>query len=194
MTFSVDPVLQLLLRAALAVLFAAAAAHKLLDMPAFRASLAAYGLVPSAFLPILSVLLVAGEVIVAMALLPPDSSSAAPYAAAALLLIYTSAILLNLLRGRADIDCGCAGPTRRQSLSVGLVARNLVLLSATLASALPASPRALVWIDGFTFAAGLAAVCLLYQAADTLVAGGVPQRQRRMSVDEPVLSFEVQNG
>jgi hypothetical protein len=190
----VDPVLQLLLRAALAVLFAAAAAHKLLDMPTFRASLAAYGLVPSAFVPILSTLLVAGEVIVAMALLPPDSSSAAPFAAAALLLIYTSAILVNLLRGRTDIDCGCAGPTRRQSLGVGLVVRNLVLLSATLVSALPVSPRPLVWIDGFTFAAGLVSVCLLYKAVDALVADAVSPQQRRVPADEPVLSFEVQNG
>jgi hypothetical protein len=129
--------------------------------------------------------------IVAVALLLPGSSSAAPFAAAGLLLVYTGAILINLVRGRTDIDCGCAGPARRQPLGVGLVVRNLVLLSAALLSELPARPRALVWIDGLTCAAGLAAACLLYKAVDVLLAGVARKGPRRMPVDEPVLSFEV---
>lgn len=191
---SVDPVFQLLLRSGLAVLMASAAAHKLRDLPAFRTSLEAYGLVPKAFVRKFSALLVASEVIVALALLPPGSSSTWSFAAAVLLLIYTGAILINLVRGRTDIDCGCAGPTRRQALGPGLVVRNLILVSVAIVGALPASPRRLVWIDGLTFVAGLAAVCLLYKAVDALLAGVTPQRPRRMSVDEPVLSFEVENG
>jgi hypothetical protein len=138
--------------------------------------------------------LVAAEVIVAMALLPPDSSAAAGLAAAGVLFLYTSAILINLLRGRTDIDCGCAGPARRQTLGAGLVVRNLVLIFAAIVSALPSSPRALVWIDLFTLLAGLSATCLLYKAVDVLLAGVAPQRRPGSPVDEQVLSFEVSNG
>ena len=191
MTSAFDPVLHLLLRAGLAVLFASAAAHKLRDLPAFQVSLAAYELVPGAFVRILSVLLAAGEAMVAVALLGAGPSPWPPFAAAGLLLVYTSAIAINLLCGRRDIDCGCAGPRRRQPLGTGLVARNLVLLGAAVASALPATGRGLVWIDFVTLVSGLAASCLLYQAIDALLAGAVPPRS---PLDEQLLSFEVHHG
>jgi hypothetical protein len=170
MTLSLDPVLRLLIRAGLALLFASAAAHKLRDLTAFRASLAAYELVPRTVVRGVSVLIAAGEGIVAGALLLLGSSALPALAAAALLGVYTSAIAINLMRGRRDIDCGCAGPMRRQPLGAGLVVRNLVLFSAAVVSALPADPRAFVWIDVFTVVSGLAASCLLYRAVETLLA------------------------
>jgi hypothetical protein len=169
--WSLDPAVRLLLRAGLAVLLASAAAHKLRDLQAFRAAVAAYDLVPGFAVGGLSVLLIGSELLFALALMVAGSSPVPSLGAAALLLAYTSAIAINLKRGRRDIDCGCAGPLRRQRLRGGLVARNLVLLSAALASALPAAARTFVWIDLFTLVSGLAASCLLYKAVDALLAG-----------------------
>jgi hypothetical protein len=189
-----DPVLILLIRAGLALLFASAAAHKLRDLPAFRDSLAAYDLVPSTTVRTLSVLIPAGEATVAGALLLAGTSPLPSLATAGLLLLYTGAIAVNLLRGRRDIDCGCRGPLRRQPLGVGLVARNGVLLSAAVASALPAAMRPFVWIDFFTFVAGLAAACLSYTAVDVLLSGAASVTRRHTPADQHVLSLEVRNG
>lgn len=187
---ALDPVLRWLLRAGLALLFASAAAHKLRDLAAFRASLAAYELLPGAFVRTVSALIAAGEAALAVALLVVSSPLPA-LAAAGLLFLYSGAIAINLLRGRRNIDCGCAGPRARQPLGPGLVARNLALLAAAVAGALPAAPRTLVWIDVFTLGSGLVASCLLYKAIDTLLAAAPAARP---PADESLLSFEVQNG
>jgi len=73
----IDPLIQAVLGAALAVLFAAAAAHKLRSGARFAAQLAEYRLLPAAI------------------------------AAAGLLAGYGLAIAINLARGRRYIDCGC---------------------------------------------------------------------------------------
>lgn len=190
MTPTLDPVLSLLLRAGLALLFASAAMHKLRDLPVFRASLAAYELVPNGLVRALSVLVLACEAAVAVALLAAWTSPVPPFVAGGLLLLYSSAIAINLVRGRGDIDCGCAGPKRRRPLGFGLVARNLVLLAAAVASGLPTAPRAFVWMDAITLVSGLAASCLLYEAIDGLLTGVVPVAPRQSRV----ASFEVQNG
>ncbi|MCS7313679.1 MAG: DoxX family protein [Acidobacteria bacterium] len=45
-----------------------------------------------------------------------------------LLIIFTGAIVVNLLRGRAEIDCGCLGPLLRQRIGWWMVVRNGVLM------------------------------------------------------------------
>ncbi|WP_157721975.1 MauE/DoxX family redox-associated membrane protein [Tumebacillus avium] len=49
-------------------------------------------------------------------------------AAVLLLLIYTTAITVNLLRGRKEISCGCGGAAGNHQLSGWLVLRNAVLI------------------------------------------------------------------
>jgi len=41
--------------------------------------------------------------------------------------LFTTAIAINLARGRVSIDCGCGGATG-QKLSIGLVVRNLLMM------------------------------------------------------------------
>ncbi|HXZ85468.1 MAG TPA: MauE/DoxX family redox-associated membrane protein [Myxococcota bacterium] len=152
----VDPVVPLALRAALSLLFAAAALHKLRDLANFRAAFAEYRVLPGALLHIGVWLVPALEAGVALALAAPGRLG--PVAAAALLTAYGAAIALNLARGRRQLDCGCLGPGQRQPISGALVARNALLAAGALACLLPAAPRALVWLDFATIAA--AAVCL----------------------------------
>jgi len=109
----------------LAVVFALALVHKLRGYPRFRASLEAYGLVPVRLLGIVAPFVVLLEMLAVLCLLLPAGPG--PLPAFALLAVYTSAMLVNLLRGRSYIDCGCGDqPT---PLSGWLVARNGLLMA-----------------------------------------------------------------
>jgi uncharacterized protein (DUF58 family) len=86
-----------------------------------------------------------------------------------LLTLYTAAIGINLLRGRRDIDCGCAGPAVRQTLSARLLLRNLVFTVMVLVTMLPASaPRELGLLDWFTAVVAAATFALILTAATHL--------------------------
>ena len=165
----VDPIAAWLARLALAGMFAGAALHKWRDLGAFTGALAAHRLVPDAASGVLARAFAACETAVAALLLVPATAPRAACAAAALLALYSGAIAINLARGRREIDCGCS--TRPQPLSGGLLVRNAALAAAAIPAALPASGRALVWVDALSAAAGLAALALLWLAAQTLVFG-----------------------
>ena len=169
----IDPIAAWLARLALAGVFAAAALHKWRDLGAFTGAVAAHRLVPDAWASALACALAACETAVAVGLIVPASAPRAAWVAAALLALYSGAIAINLARGRREIDCGCSA--RPQPLSGGLLARNAALAAAAILAALPESGRALVWIDALSAAAGLAALALLWLAAQTL-AFGVPAR------------------
>lgn len=165
-----DPTLGIALRAALSLLFVWAAGHKLRDVAAFRHALANYALLPARWIGPSVALLVAVEIAVAAGLWLPGLRVAAALAAGGLLVLYAGAISINLLRGRRDIGCGCAGAADDRPLGWGLAARNGVLVVAALAGALPATARVLTWVDDVTIAAGVAALALLYAAVDGLLA------------------------
>ena len=163
-----DPVLLATLRAALALLFAAAALHKLRDRASFAAVLAEYRVLPGPLLHIGVWLVPALEAAVAVALALPGRLG--PLGGALLLALYGGAIALNLVRGRRELDCGCLGPSLRQPISGALVARNAVLVAAALACLLPAAPRALVWLDAATIAAATACLALFWHGAHRVLA------------------------
>jgi len=166
----VDPTLQLVARAGLSLLLGWSGAHKLRDVGAFRAALEGYELLPPRWAVPAGAGLIAAEVGIASGLLLPRVAGVAALAAAGLLTLYAAAIAINLVRGRRDIDCGCAGPAGRQPISAGLVARNAALAAVALVGAVPTAARPLTWLDGVTVLAGVAALGLLYAAADGLLA------------------------
>jgi hypothetical protein len=164
-----DPTIRITLRAALALLFVWSASHKLRDAVGFRRALGNYQLVPDRWLAPTAALLIAAELGAAVGLWLPGLGADAACAAAGLLALYAGAIAINIARGRRDIDCGCGRVAGDQPLSVALVIRNCVLGVAALASALPAAPRALTWIDGITVFASVVTLALLYAAVDGLL-------------------------
>lgn len=164
-----DPAVRIALRVALSLLFIWSASHKLRDAAGFRAALTNYELVPERWLPSTAALLVAAELCVAIGLWLPGLGADAGCAAAALLALYGGAIAINIARGRRDIDCGCGGVAGDQPLSVALIVRNGVLAAVALASALPAAPRALTWIDGVTIFGSIVTLTLAYAAIDGLL-------------------------
>ena len=155
----------------LAALWLIAGWHKATAFDVFSATLGDYRLVPRALLTLVAGLVVAFEFILAAGLIIPVTSSLAMFGSAALLTLYAFAMGLNLLRGRRHIDCGCMGPAARQSLSVWLVVRNLILALAALAAAGgPVTARSLLWLDIVTIGAGVAGFALIYSAINHLIA------------------------
>jgi hypothetical protein len=165
---TVDSAVALSIRWILAVVFSVALIHKLMSPAAFVATLKAYRLLPSYLLYAVAYALIAAELITVIALI--GNSSLGSTAAAMLLTIYTTAIGVNLLRGRRDIDCGCAGPYVRQTLSVWLLVRNSGFIVLALASLMNAgSSRALGALDIFTALATSLSFALLYFAVNQIV-------------------------
>jgi uncharacterized membrane protein YphA (DoxX/SURF4 family) len=177
MTPALDPALQVALRCALALLWLVSAGHKLRSPARFRAALAGYRLIPAPAVRVFAAGVTALELALGLALLAPGTGPAPALATAALLGFYALAIAANLVRGRRAIDCGCGA--RPQPLGEGLVVRNAVLIGIALAAALPATGRALGWIDATTIVGGAAALAALYAAADAALANGVRSRALR---------------
>jgi hypothetical protein len=174
--WTLDPALQWVACLALALLMVWSAGHKLRDLEAFRAALAGYRLLPrGALRPAVAILIVA-ELAIGLGLLLPGWTARAALAAAGLLALYSSAIAANLLRGRREIDCGCAGPAGRRGLGPPLLVRNALLIGVALCSALPAASRELIWLDGVVVVAGLATAALLYVAAELAGVNSAHQR------------------
>ncbi len=109
------------------------------------------------------------EVSVGFFILLPFTRVPALSVAALLLLVYGAAMALNLLRGRRDIDCGCAGAGQLHRLSAALVLRNVLLAVAALAAAGASAEPAhwTGWLFGFLCAVVSA---LLYASVNALLA------------------------
>lgn len=168
---TLDPVVGVVLRASLSVLFAAAAWHKLRDGSAFRATLRDYQLLPAGLVPWAVPALVFAELFVAGGLWLRPWGVLAGALAVFLLGVYSLAIAVNLARGRRRIDCGCLGPASQQSISASLLVRNAVLGVGSGTVLLPTSQRALhFWVDGLTAVAGVATLVLLFVAVNQLMA------------------------
>lgn len=165
-----DPIVQLTLQGAASILFLAAAAHKLRAPLEFRAALAGYRILPERVLGAAAVALGAGELAVAIAVLFPATSAAACATGAGLLLLYAAGMAWNLHRGRASIDCGCGGPGGRRPLHPALVLRNAWLAGGLLLAALPARPRSVTALEVVDGVLAIAAIGLLYAAADVALA------------------------
>lgn len=176
---ALDPALGWAACAALALVFAQAAWHKLRDLRAFSAALAAYDLMPAALAPLAATQLVVAEIALLGTLLLPPVRAIASLVALALLALYSAAIAANLARGRREIDCGCTGPALRQPLSGWLLARNAVLASLAVCGALPVSARALGAADALPVVGGALAFFALYGAANQLAANAPASRAIR---------------
>ena len=165
-----DPAIDLTVRAVLALLFLGAASHKVGDLARFRASVAAYRVLPPVLVSPTALLLVGAELTVAGALALPFTRAAGLAGAAALLVVYAAAVGVNLARGRWDLDCGCTGPAARRPISGWLVGRNAILAAFAIAGLAPVRPRPLGWVDAVTVVAAVATLAALHLAVDHLLA------------------------
>jgi hypothetical protein len=170
-----DPGIGYLIVLAFALLFVHAALGKWRSLAAFGGVLGNYRLLPASLVAALAVLVPALETGVALLILASASRPWATATGVALLLAYAFAIVVNLRRGRYDLDCGCAGPADRRPIAAWMVWRNLVLAAALALAGVPWSARPLAWTDLITIGGGLAVLTLLYVALDRLLGQVMPR-------------------
>ena len=151
-------------RLTVAVIFALAAFHAMREWAVFGGIVEQYRLVPRRLAVIFARILPPLELAAAAALLLPMTGRPGAMLGLGLMAMFTAAIMVNLVRGRVSIDCGCGGASG-QKLSMGLVLRNLVVM-AGLALALAAPLEGV--IDGATaigvICASLALIALYFAA------------------------------
>jgi len=114
------------IRLFVALVFVFAAQHKLRDRLSFEGIVTQYRLTPTKASPTLAWLIPTIELTCALGLILVAPIGAV--LAGALLTGYAAAILVNLLRGRQHIDCGCGATAT--PLAPGLIVRNLLLVLA----------------------------------------------------------------
>jgi len=156
--------------AALAVVFAVGAWHKVRDLAAFEGVVTAYDLVPPVAAVWVAWSIPVAEIFAALCLVGDSSRTLGAYVGGGLLVFVTGAIVLNLWRGRRAIDCGCGGIEDEVHLSWALVARNAVLGAACLALLDPASGRDMGWLDYLTVGVGAGCMYGLYATFNQMLA------------------------
>ena len=174
-----DPIIAWAIRLSLSVLLLSAAWHKLSDRRRFAATVRAHSLLPSTIAPGFSRLLPFVEIAVALMLLTLPTAKPVAIATASLLGVYTLALVINLARGRRDIDCGCFASSAKVPLGPSLIARNLALLTAALTLLVPVQSRALLWIDWLTLGTCSMTLALLWAAMQHLARTGPALRRLR---------------
>lgn len=163
-----DPVVVRALAAVLSVILLVGGWQKLRDPQLFAAAIDNYRLLPESLSPLLARLLPLFEIVAGLLLLSPEHSELGGLLSIALLLLVTAAVVINLLRGHADIDCGCGGLSQ-QRLSWPLVLRNGLLLGVAVLAMQQDGGRALFWIDYLTVAGATLALLGLYVSANQLM-------------------------
>jgi hypothetical protein len=155
-------------RLTVAVIFGLAAFHAMREWAVFGGIVEQYRIVPRWLAMIFARSLPPLQLAAAAALMLPETCRAGATLGLGLMAMFTAAVAVNLSRGRVSIDCGCGGASG-QKLSMGLVLRNLVVMSG-LALALDAPLEGVV--DGVTtigvICASLA-LTALYFAANQLM-------------------------
>lgn len=170
LSFALDPVLTSILCATVSVILLLGAGQKLRDLELFRAVVENYRLAPESLEGLVAIGLPVLEVTAGLAILFDSSRTFGAALALLLLGLVTGAVIINLVRGREEIDCGCGGTDGRQTLSWGLVARNAILVAGVLLGALDDRARELVWMDYLTVGFGTVALFGLYVSANQLLA------------------------
>ena len=171
-----DPVIELVICCALALLWFTAAIKKTFVFEGFVTTLRNYQLVPKSMLVPFSAAIVGMELCFSIGVVLPFTHSFFLLSSAGLFGMYAAAIGINLRRGRRHIDCGCMGLTQ-QSLSGWLVWRNLLLAGLALACLLPVHSREFLWLDSVSIIFAVGALAAVYATVNRLIAN-VPELAR----------------
>jgi hypothetical protein len=115
-------------RLMIAAVLALAAYHAMREWAVFGSIVEQYGLAPRRLAQLAAWILPPLELVAAVLLVVPVTGRVGAALALGLMALFTTAITINLARGRVSIDCGCGGASG-QKLSIGLVVRNLLMMT-----------------------------------------------------------------
>ena len=167
---AIDPVISIVITSCMATLFGVAAVHKFQAPGVFKQSLKDYQLLPAALASTMALIFPVAELSAAVLILYPTTQLYAAALMMGLLSVYTAAIGLNLYRGKTDLDCGCAGPASKQTLSGFLVLRNTLLIGLVFITLFPTITRTLNWMDILVIAFSVLTATSLYAGLNRLFA------------------------
>lgn len=165
-----DPVFAYVISFAAGAILLAGAWDKWQDREIFAGIVEAYGLLPVPMTAVFAFGVMLAEGLIGAALFLPLWWPAAQIAAILLLFIVTLGVVINLLRGRTELSCGCGGASGDQTLSWWLVMRNFLFVGLLVLAMLPNAPRALSVLDFGTIILGSMLLFGLYTAANQLLA------------------------
>jgi hypothetical protein len=137
----------------LAMVFASAAAAKLMAWGELPAVVQNFHVLPRALALPAAIVLPPVEIAIAAGILFEGTRAIAAVCAVFLFVVFGAALAINLYRGRQQIDCGCFHSGLRQPISAALVLRNLLLALCALLllpadGASPLSPLAWAMAGG----------------------------------------------
>lgn len=115
-------------------LFVLGALTKWLKFQWFVGVLIKYDLTPRRAAPSIAFVIPGLEAIVGYLMLRGLWMPASMYATVGLLLTFTTAVLVNLVRNKVDVECGCNSLWKNSRIGWHLVCRNLGLIGLTLLS------------------------------------------------------------
>jgi hypothetical protein len=164
----IDPAISWVIALGIAILFATAVGHKLRDWKGFQATVANYGLLPGAVVPMAAAVVMALECSAVLFILLIETRSLGALLSAGLLGSYALAMAINLVRGRDILDCGCLGISQRQPVRWWMVGRNLAMAALSLIASGPIGVRALTALDAVTIIGATLSLALLYATLNQL--------------------------
>lgn len=119
--------LDLFIRICIAIIFISSSISKYNTFDKHIGIIEDYKVLPTNWSRVMGKLDITAEFVVGLLLLVGLFQFFGGFFAACILLIYTIAIVINLLRGRNEISCGCGGVLGNHNLSWILVTRNILL-------------------------------------------------------------------
>lgn len=165
----IDPVIQIIMMAVVSAIFIVAVAHKLVSIQTFKDQLNDYKLISERWVPLFALLIPVFEAGSVFLYLYPETRSIGGVALVSLLLIYIGAIGINLLRGRSEIDCGCAGK-KQQHLGSWLLLRNSIIIFFIILSLFEFDNRSLLFFEWLMVATSVFVFLILYWSLNNLLA------------------------
>lgn len=165
----------------LMVVLLVAGIHKLspTNQNYYRGVLEGYGLGYHSQLNLVSLVLGVVEVFTAIALLIPEARPLGAMLAIILFGLYFTAMAVQLIQGKRDLDCGCAGPLGSSTISPALLLRNAVLIViAAFCMTEPASLLGQLSSTALSIPFALVAL-LVYVCAEQLIANSQKLKQLR---------------
>lgn len=165
MMFStLDPVLQWTFALTLALVFCSAAVSKSLAWAEFEGVVQNFRVLPNPLVRIVAWGLPPLESVIGLMVLFPATREFAASIMLLLLLAFGSAIAINIVRGRTNIDCGCFRSALKQNLSWWLVLRNAVLAIFAVLCTSFVSTREMSWADNFVVVMAALALFIVYMS------------------------------
>lgn len=128
----IDSLILTIIRLFLGIIFLVSFIGKANEPRRFATTLAAFKLIPNAWVQPVALTLMSLESVVAILLIIGWQTRGAAILCGFLLVIFTFAISLSLLRGQTDLECGCFGAIHSQKINLKLINRNISLLIATI--------------------------------------------------------------